>query len=99
MIGLLRWARRNLGLVAELAAYGFWLLFDAVIALWGGSAIPLLAGTAVAAIVLMRRRPRARLIPVATVAIAVSILISLLATNPLLRLLGASSAPFYLSFT
>ena len=59
MIRLLRWTRRHAGLVAELAAYGFWLLADLVLAASGGSPLTIVAAVAVPLLVLQRRRPGA----------------------------------------
>ena len=55
MIRLLRWVRRHVGLVAELAAYGFWLLVDLVVAVVAGP-----FGTLVAAVGVPARRAAAQ---------------------------------------
>lgn len=65
---MLRWLRRHLVLVAEVGGYAFWLLLDAS----GGPWWRVLIGAVVAAIVLARRWPGARLVPVAVCAISVS---------------------------
>lgn len=83
MIALLRWTWRNLGLLAEIGAYGFWLLLDLAVTLSSGmlsSVLSLLAGITVPTIVLLRRRPRANLVSIACAALAVSIGISVLIT-------------------
>jgi signal transduction histidine kinase len=76
MIRLLRWTRRHVGLVAELAAYGVWLLADLALAASGGSPLTIVAAVAVPLLVLRRRRPGARLVPTAAAAIGLSIAIS-----------------------
>jgi signal transduction histidine kinase len=80
VIRLLRWIRRNLALVAELAAYGFWFLVDLVAAAVVGPAAALVPAVAVPLVVLLRRRPGARLIPTAATAIGLSVAISLFTT-------------------
>jgi signal transduction histidine kinase len=77
VIRLLRWIRRHVGLVAELAAYGFWLLVDLILSAEAGSLAGFAAGVAVPLVVLLRRRPGARLVPTAAAAIGLSIAISL----------------------
>jgi signal transduction histidine kinase len=77
VIRLLRWIRRHVGLVAELAAYGFWLLLDLVLSVEAGSFTSFATGVAVPLVVLLRRRPGARLVPTAAAAIGLSIAISL----------------------
>ncbi len=77
MIRLLRWVRRHPGLVAELAAYGFWLLVDLVVAIVGGPLTTAVAAVGVPLVVLLRRRPGARLVPAAAAAIGLSLAISL----------------------
>jgi signal transduction histidine kinase len=77
VIRLLRWVRRHLGLVAELAAYGFWLLIDLILSVEGGSFAMFAAAVAVPLVVLLRRRPGARLVPTAAAAIGLSVAISL----------------------
>ncbi|TQM35544.1 sensor histidine kinase [Pseudonocardia cypriaca] len=78
MIRLLRWIRRHAGLVAELAAYGFWLMIDLAVALIAGPYGTLVAAVGVPLVVLLRRRPGARLVPTASIAISLSLAISLL---------------------
>ncbi|MHA6621792.1 sensor histidine kinase [Pseudonocardia sp. DLS-67] len=80
MIGLLRWVRRHLGLVAELAAYGFWLLVDLAMAASTGSLATLVPAVAIPLVVLLRRRPGDRLVPTAAAAIGLSVAISAFAT-------------------
>jgi signal transduction histidine kinase len=77
VIRLLRWIRRHVGLVAELAAYGFWLLIDLILSAEAGSFAGFAAGVTVPLVVLLRRRPGARLMPTAAAAIGLSIAISL----------------------
>jgi signal transduction histidine kinase len=77
VIRLLRWIRRHVGLVAELAAYGFWLLVDLVVSVVAGPISVLVPAAAVPLVVLARRRPGARLVPSAAVAIGLSVAISL----------------------
>jgi signal transduction histidine kinase len=98
VIRLLRWVRRHLGLVAELAAYGFWLLVDLVVAATGTTPFALVPAVAVPLIVLLRRRPRARLVHTAVVAVGVSIAVSVLAATPVAALARPQSV-FSLSFT
>lgn len=76
MIRLLRWVRRHLGLVAELAAYGFWLLVDLAMAASTGWLATLVPAVAIPLVVLLRRRPGGRLVPTAAAAIGLSIAIS-----------------------
>ncbi|OLT01631.1 hypothetical protein BJF90_30810 [Pseudonocardia sp. CNS-004] len=78
MIRLLRWTRQHPGLVAELAAYGFWLLVDLVLSVESGVVEPLVAAVAVPLVVLLRRRPGARLVSTAAIAIGLSVAISLI---------------------
>ena len=80
MIRLLRWVRRHAGLVAELAAYGFWLLVDLVVAIVGGPLTTAVAAVGVPLVVLLRRRPGVRLVPAAAAAIGLSLAISLFST-------------------
>jgi signal transduction histidine kinase len=99
VIRQLRWIRRNVGLVAELAAYGFWLMLDVAITVTGGFPVPVVAGLLVPGIVLLRRRPGMRLVPIAAVAIGTSLAISVLTAQPVVQALGGSPAPpFSLSF-
>jgi signal transduction histidine kinase len=77
VIRLLRWIRRHVGLVAELAAYGFWLMVDLAVSVVGGPVGGLIAAVAVPLVVLARRRPGVRLVPSAAVAIGLSVAISL----------------------
>jgi signal transduction histidine kinase len=95
VIRQLRWVRRNLGLIAELGAYGFWLLLDAAVSYSTGNPFSLAAGVLVPAIVLLRRRPGSNLVHVATLAVGTSLAISLISTP----LIGSSIAPEMLSFT
>ena len=64
--------RRHLGLAAEIAGYLFWLLVDGVAATSTSSWLTLAAGTTVPVVVLLRRRPGARLSRVAAAALGVS---------------------------
>jgi signal transduction histidine kinase len=77
VIRLLRWIRRHVGLVAELAAYGFWLLADLAASASGWPELSIVPAVIVPLVVLLRRRPGARLVPTAAVAIGLSIAISL----------------------
>jgi signal transduction histidine kinase len=99
VIRLLRWIRRHLGLVAELAAYGFWLLLDLVLAVEAGSFATFAAAVAVPLVVLLRRRPGARLVPMATIAIGLSIAISLFSTAQAAALLGIPGPVSAVAFT
>ena len=98
MIRLLRWVRRNVDLVVELAAYAMWLLFDAVISHTTGTYLPVLAGLVVPGIVLLRRRPGTALVVVAVLAVATSLAISVLTVTAAVTLLGPAASPYYLSF-
>ncbi len=98
MIRLLRWVRRHLGLVAELAAYGFWLLVDLVAADVGSSPSALVPAVAVPVIVLLRRGPGARLVRTAAAAVGVSILVSALARSPVAALAAPGTSLFSISF-
>jgi signal transduction histidine kinase len=80
VIRLLRWVRQHAGLVAELAAYGFWLLVDLVAAVVGGPLTTVVAAVGVPLAVLLRRRPGARLVPTAAAAIGLSLAISVFST-------------------
>jgi signal transduction histidine kinase len=99
MIGLLRWVRRRFGLVVELAGYAFWLFLDAFISTSTRSPLGFVAGVVVAAIVLLRRRKRFQLVPVAATAIGTSIGFSLIALSPVMSALGMTSRYSELSFT
>jgi len=98
VIRLLRWVRRHLGLVAELAAYGFWLLFDLAVVATGTTPLALVPAVAVPAIVLLRRRPQARLVPTAAVAVGVSVAVSLFALTPVATFAPPGGTVFSLSF-
>ena len=80
MIRLLRWVRRHPGLVAELAAYGFWLLVDLVSSVVSGPLTTVVAAVCVPLVVLLRRRPGVRLVLAAAAAIGLSLAISLFST-------------------
>jgi signal transduction histidine kinase len=99
VIRLFRWIRRHLGLMAELAAYGFWLLIDLILTAESGTFATIAAAVAVSLVVLLRRRPGARLAPTATIAIGLSIAISLFSTAPAAALLGIPGPVSTLSFT
>ncbi|GAA5123132.1 sensor histidine kinase [Pseudonocardia adelaidensis] len=99
MIRLLRWVRRHLGLVAELAAYGFWLLIDLVLTVESGSLATVAAAVTVPLVVLLRRRSAARLVPTAAVAIGLSFAISLFSTAPAAALLGTPGPVSRIAFT
>jgi signal transduction histidine kinase len=79
VIRLLRWARRHAGLVAELAVFGFWLLIDLATAMSDFPELTIVPAVVVPLVVLLRRLPRARLVPTAAAAIGLSIAISLFA--------------------
>lgn len=64
--------RRHLGLAAEIVGYLFWLLVDVASAAATGPWLNLLAGVAVPAVVLLRRRPGAGLPRVAAAALGLS---------------------------
>jgi signal transduction histidine kinase len=80
VIRLLRWVRRHAGLVAELAAYGFWVLVDLVASVVSGPLTTVVAAVGVPLVVLLRRRPGARLVLTAAVAIGLSLAISFFST-------------------
>jgi signal transduction histidine kinase len=80
VIRLLRWVRRHPGLVAELAAYGFWLLVDLAVSVVSGPLTTVVAAMGVPILVLLRRRPGARLVLTAAAAIGLSLAISLFST-------------------
>ncbi|MCY7342648.1 MAG: histidine kinase [Pseudonocardia sp.] len=79
MIDLLRRVRPHLGLVAELAGYGFWMLIDAMASLPFGYLPGGLTGGLVALVVLLRRVAGTDLVRIATVAVGVSVILSVLA--------------------
>jgi signal transduction histidine kinase len=95
VIRLLRWVRRHVGLAAELAAYGFWLLVDLVSSVVGGP-LAVVAAVCVPLVVLLRRRPGVRLVLAAAAAIGLSLAISLFSTAQAV-LLG--TPPSALAFT
>ena len=99
MIRLLRWIRRHLGLVAELAAYGFWLLIDLVLTVEAGSFATIGAAVAVPLVVLLRRGPGARLVSTAVIAICLSITISLFSTAQVAVLFGIPGPVSRIAFT
>jgi signal transduction histidine kinase len=100
MIRLLRWFRRNAGLVAEIAAYALWLLPDSVLAYTTGNVVTIIASLVIPGIVLLRRRPGSDLVTVAVLAVGASLAISALAMTPAVTLLGSGVGPtFYFSFT
>ncbi|HZG90974.1 MAG TPA: hypothetical protein VEZ42_12250, partial [Pseudonocardia sp.] len=73
MISVLRWLRQHAGLLAELAALGFWLFIDVGVGLFGESPLSIAAALAATAIVLARRHPAVRREVAAAVAIGVSL--------------------------
>jgi signal transduction histidine kinase len=73
VISVLRWLRQHAGLLAELAALGFWLLIDIGVGLFGESPLSIAAALAATAIVLVRRHPAVRREVAAAVAIGVSL--------------------------
>jgi signal transduction histidine kinase len=99
VIRLLRWVRRHAGLVAELAAYGFWLLIDLIVVVDSGPFGTLVAVVSVPLVVLLRRRADVRLVPTAATAIGLSILISLFSTAQVAALLGVPGPVSALAFT
>jgi signal transduction histidine kinase len=99
VIRLLRWIRRHAGLVAELAAYGFWLMIDLAVALISGPYGTLVAAVGVPLVVLLRRRPGARLVPTASIAIGLSLAISLLCAAQHALFPGLPEATSDLAFT
>jgi signal transduction histidine kinase len=99
VIRLLRWVRRHVGLVAELAAYGFWLLIDIAASVTAWPAVTVVAAVTVPLVVLLRRHPGARLVPTAAVAIGLSITISVFSTAAVAALLGIAGPVSALSFT
>jgi signal transduction histidine kinase len=98
VIRLLRWVRRPPGLVAELAAYGFWLLVDLVAAAVSGPFTHAVAAVCVPLVVLLRRRPDARLVPTAAAAIGLSLAVSLFSTAAVAALLGIPGPVSALAF-
>jgi signal transduction histidine kinase len=74
VIRVLRWVHRHLGLLAELAGLGFWLLLDLDLGLIGGSPASVPAALLAIAIVLSRRLRAVRV----EVALGVGIVVSLL---------------------
>jgi hypothetical protein len=91
---LIRWIRQHLGLVAELAGYGFWLLIDLIAAVSTDGPLTLVAALLVPGIVLLRRWPGASLMRVASLAISMSLAISLLTST----LVSGTLTPAYISF-
>jgi signal transduction histidine kinase len=98
VIRLLRWIRRHAGLVAELGAYGFWLLVDLAVAVASGPLGTLLAAVGVPLVVLLRRRPGTRLIPTTTFAIGLSLAISLVCAAQRAMFAGTPESMSALSF-
>jgi signal transduction histidine kinase len=94
VIRLLRWVRRHLGLGAELAAYGFWLLLDLVVSATIATPLTLVPAVAVPCIVLLRRRPGSRLVQIAATAVGVSLLVSVLARTPVATLAPPGTTVF-----
>lgn len=99
MIRLLRWIRRHAGLVAELTAYGFWLLLDLLAPHAPGEFATPVAAVAVPLIVLLRRWPDVRLVSTAAAAIGLSLTISLFSTASVAALLGISGPVSAMAFT
>jgi signal transduction histidine kinase len=98
VIRLLRWIRRHAGLVAELAAYGFWLMIDLAVAVTSGPLGTLLAAVSVPLVMLLRRRPGTRLIPTAAFAIGLSLAVSLVCAAQLALFAGTPESMAALSF-
>jgi signal transduction histidine kinase len=69
----LRWMRHHLGLTAEIAGYGLWLLVDLALTASGTATTSTLAGLVVAGIVLLRRSPGRDLTTVAVLALGTSV--------------------------
>jgi signal transduction histidine kinase len=86
----LRWVRQQLGLIAELAALGFWFVIDLGIGTVGDSPLTIPAAAAVAGLSLLRRVPRIRRDVVAAMAVAVS-----LAFTAQAELVGAGAGDYY----
>ena len=84
MIGLLRLARRHLDLLAEVLGYALWLLVDRSAAASGGTLLGIASGAVAAAIVLLRRLPRARLRTIAGTVVGVSVALSVMSFSRLL---------------
>lgn len=100
MIRLLRWFRRNAGLLAEGAAYVAWLLPDSALAYTTGNVVTIIASLLIPGIVLLRRQRGANLVRIAALAVAASLAISALATTPLVAGWGFGPGPtFSFSFT
>jgi signal transduction histidine kinase len=98
VINLLRWVRRHVGLVTELAAYGFWLLADVVVTAVVGPPAILVAAVAVPLVVLLRRWPGARLVSTAGAAIGLSLAISVFSSAQVTGLLGMAGPVSALAF-
>jgi signal transduction histidine kinase len=77
VIQVLRWLRRHLGLLAELAGYGFWLAIDAGITVYGRSPTSIGIGLVVVAVAVARRHPKVRAEVAAIVGIGFSLLMSI----------------------
>jgi signal transduction histidine kinase len=87
----LRWVRQHLGLVAELAGYAVWTLADVLLGVSWLSVSSFVVGWLMAGIVLLRRRPEPGIVPVAVMAVGVSLAISVLTATALLPLSTAQS--------
>jgi signal transduction histidine kinase len=98
VIRLLRWVRRHAGLVAELAAYGFWLLLDLLAPHAPGEFATPVAAVGVPLVVLLRRRLGSRLVSTAAAAIGLSLAVSLFSTARVAALLGISGPVSALAF-
>jgi signal transduction histidine kinase len=98
VIRLLRWIRRHAGLVAELAAYGFWLMIDLAVAVASGPLGTLIAAVGVPLVVLLRRRPGTRLITTAGLAIGLSLAVSLVCATQRALFPGTPESMSALSF-
>jgi signal transduction histidine kinase len=98
VIRLLRWARRHAGLVAELAAYGFWLLIDLLAPHAPGEFVTPVAAVGVPLVMLLRRRPGFRLVPTAAAAIGLSFAVSLFSTATVAGQLGIAGPVSALAF-
>ncbi len=73
---MLRWTWRHLGLVGEVAGYGFWLLVDLLYLVSGSATLNVPAGIVVGSIVLARRLPGVRLPVIAAAAVSSSLVFS-----------------------